>query len=54
MSLSVLSLPTQGLYSKFADKATYELYKDDADHRELVRTLIVPNTEDIMSYDIEY
>ncbi|CAO1624651.1 unnamed protein product [Sympodiomycopsis kandeliae] len=43
-----------GLYSKFASKEQYAEYSKDADHQELVKTLIRPNTDDVLSYDFEF
>ena len=44
---------SQGLYSVFDSRASYEAeYRDDADHREFVKTVIAPNVDEIMAYDI--
>ncbi|CAO1623017.1 unnamed protein product [Parajaminaea phylloscopi] len=43
-----------GLYTKFTSQAEFERYRDDAGHRDLVKTLVVPNTDEVMAFDLEY
>lgn len=43
-----------GLYTKFRSQAEFERYRDDSGHRDLVKELIVPNTDDVMAFDLEY
>ncbi|PWN27969.1 hypothetical protein BDZ90DRAFT_231747 [Jaminaea rosea] len=43
-----------GLYTKFADKAAFEQYRDDEGHRSFVQTAITPNVDEVMAYDFEY
>ncbi|PWN46976.1 hypothetical protein IE53DRAFT_390885 [Violaceomyces palustris] len=42
-----------GLYTLFDSKADYEAYRDDEEHRNFSKTVILPNTDDVLAYDFE-
>ena len=41
-------------HAEFADKASFEAYRDDEGHRSFVQTVIIPNTDEVMAFDWEY
>lgn len=43
-----------GLYTKFKNQTDFEKYRDDAGHRDFVKALILPNTDEVMAYDLDY
>ncbi|CDR99501.1 uncharacterized protein SPSC_01159 [Sporisorium scitamineum] len=42
-----------GLYSVFASREDYEAYRDDEEHRNFSKTVILPNTDSLLAYDFE-
>ncbi|KIS66491.1 uncharacterized protein UMAG_10753 [Mycosarcoma maydis] len=40
-----------GLYSVFASREDYEAYRDDEEHRNFSRTVLLPNTDGLLAYD---
>ncbi|TKY88136.1 hypothetical protein EX895_002846 [Sporisorium graminicola] len=42
-----------GLYSVFASREDYEAYRDDEEHRNFSKTVLLPNTDALLAYDFE-
>ncbi|KAK0521662.1 hypothetical protein OC834_005474 [Tilletia horrida] len=43
-----------GLYTTFKNRADYEVYRDDAGHRDFVKTVMGPNAESVLAYDWDH
>lgn len=50
----LLFYPLSGLYTKFENKAAYEVYRDHQEHKDFVMGTVRPNTDSVMAYDWEY
>ncbi|KAN0062940.1 hypothetical protein ACQY0O_004761 [Thecaphora frezii] len=42
-----------GLYSLFATREDYEVYRDDEEHKNFSKTVILPNADEVLAYDFE-
>ncbi|ETS65164.1 hypothetical protein PaG_00226 [Moesziomyces aphidis] len=42
-----------GLYSVFATREDYEAYRDDDEHRNFSKTVLLPNVDGILAYDFD-